>query len=46
MDPFARELQDLPLTCAALRPVYAGKGNAFTRERARAAISHGCVFAK
>jgi len=46
MDPFATELQDLPLTCAALRPVYARKGNAFTRERSRAAVSHGCLFAK
>jgi hypothetical protein len=46
MDPFATELQDLPLTCAALKPVYVGKGNAFTRERSRAAVHHGCVFAK
>jgi hypothetical protein len=46
MDPFATELQDLPATCAALKPIYAAKGNAFTRERARAAILHGCVFAK
>jgi len=46
MDPFATELQDLPLTCNALKPIYAGKGNAFTRERSRAAVHHGCVFAK
>ena len=46
IDPFGTETQDLPLTCAALRPIYASKGSAFTRERARAAVIHGCVFAK
>jgi hypothetical protein len=46
VDPFGTETQDLPLTCAALKPIYPGRGSAFTRERARAAIAHGCVFAK
>jgi hypothetical protein len=46
LDPFGTETQDLPQTCAALKPVYAAKGSAFTRERSRAAITHGCVFAK
>jgi hypothetical protein len=46
LDPFGTEVQDLPQTCAALQPLHATKGNAFTRERARAAVLHGCVFAK
>ena len=46
LDPFGTEVQDLPQTCAALQPLYGSKGSAFTRERARAAIVHGCVFAK
>jgi hypothetical protein len=46
IDPFGTETQDLPLTCAALKPVYAARGSAFTRERARAAMIHGCMFAK
>ncbi len=46
LDPFGTEMQDLPLTCAALRPIYTSKGTAFSRERARAAVTHGCVFAK
>jgi hypothetical protein len=46
LDPFGTEVQDLPQTCAALQPVFSSKGNAFTRERARAAVIHGCVFAK
>jgi hypothetical protein len=46
IDPFGTETSDLPQTCAALKPHYASRGNAFTRERARAAVTHGCVFAK
>jgi len=46
IDPFGTEIQDLPITCAALKPVYASRGNAMTRERARAAALKGCVFAK
>jgi len=46
LDPFGTETQDLPQTCAALQPIYGSKGNAFTRERSRAAIGHGCIFAK
>ena len=46
LDPFATEIQDLPQTCAALKPIAATKGRAVIRERASAALSHGCVFAK
>ncbi len=46
LDPFGTEVQDLPQTCAALRPLYVGRGSAYTRERSRAAAIHGCVFAK
>ena len=46
IDPFGTEIQDLPLTCAALQPLYAAQGSLFTRERARAAALKGCVFAK
>jgi hypothetical protein len=46
LDPFGTEVQDLPQTCAALKPLYQTQGSAFTRERARAAVVHGCVFAK
>jgi hypothetical protein len=46
IDPFGTETQDLPQTCAALKTFYAAKGNAFSREQARAAVFHGCVFAK
>jgi hypothetical protein len=46
LDPFGTEVQDLPQTCAALQPLYVGRGSLFTKERARAAVLHGCVFAK
>ncbi len=46
VDPFGTETQDLPETCAALRPIAGARGRPFTRERARAAVLHGCVFAK
>jgi hypothetical protein len=46
LDPFGTEVQDLPQTCAALKPLYQVQGSAFTRERSRAAVVHGCVFAK
>lgn len=46
LDAFGTEVQDLPLTCAALQPLFQGQGSAFTRERARAAALKGCVFAK
>jgi hypothetical protein len=46
LDPFGTQTQDLPKTCAALKPLAATRGNAFSRERARAALNHGCMFAK
>jgi hypothetical protein len=46
IDPFGSETQDLPQTCAAVKALAGSKGNAFSRERARAALAHGCVFAK
>jgi hypothetical protein len=46
IDPFGTEIQDLPQTCAALKPVYASQGSAYTRERAHTAATKGCVFAK
>jgi len=46
IDPFGTETQDLPQTCAALRPLQGSRGSAFSRERARSAVTHGCVFAK
>jgi hypothetical protein len=46
LDPFGTQTQDLPKTCAALKPRAGSRGNAFSRERSRAALSHGCVFAK
>ena len=46
VDPFGTQTQDLPKTCAALVPLAGRRGNVFSRERARAALLHGCVFAK